>query len=52
MKIKKALETGAEVIGVTCLICKIMLSSAVTALGIEDKIKVKDISEILLHTIK
>jgi Fe-S oxidoreductase len=47
LRIKEALSVGAEVIATACPYCIQMLEDGRTALGVEDRIQVMDISEIL-----
>ena len=47
IRIKEAYATGAEVLAVACPICMTMLDDAVKVEGLEDKLGVKDIAEIV-----
>lgn len=47
VRVKQALEVGANVIAVACPFCLSMLEDAVKTLGYEDRIQVKDISELI-----
>jgi len=47
MRVREALETGAEILAVACPICYKMLDDAVKEEGAEEKIKVQDIAEIV-----
>ncbi|MBW2058662.1 MAG: (Fe-S)-binding protein [Deltaproteobacteria bacterium] len=47
VRIRQSLETGAEMVAVACPNCARMLDDAANAEGVEDKIVVKDIAEIL-----
>jgi Fe-S oxidoreductase len=47
VRVKQALEVGANVIAVACPFCLSMLEDAVKTLGYEGKIQVKDISELI-----
>lgn len=49
VRVKEALDTGAEILAVSCPICLIMLEDAVKTEGLDQEIKVKDISEILIE---
>ena len=51
IRIREALETGAEILAVACPICSKMLEDAVKEEGSEAKIKVKDIAEIVNQAI-
>jgi L-lactate dehydrogenase complex protein LldG len=46
-RILEAVETGAEILAVACPSCLIMLEEAVKDLGLDEKIQVKDITEII-----
>ena len=46
-RIREAYQTGANVLAVACPICLVMLSDAVKSEKLEDKLIVKDISEIV-----
>jgi Fe-S oxidoreductase len=52
IRIKEAMRTGAEVIATACPFCIRMLNDAVGKLGVENKIKVQDITELLLHAVE
>jgi len=47
----QALEVGANLIATACPWCHIMLENAVRDLGVEDKIRIMDISEILVEAL-
>ena len=51
VRIRQALETKAEIIAVACPNCAKMLEDAVKAEGVEERIAVKDISEILQEVV-
>lgn len=51
LRIKEAISTGANVIATSCPYCIQMLEDGRTALGVEDKIMVMDVSEILSSTL-
>ena len=51
IRIREVLETGAEVLAVACPICYKMLDDAVKEEGLEEKIKVKDIAQIVNQAI-
>lgn len=44
---EQALETGAETIATACPFCLTMMRDGVQSLGEEERVKVKDFSEIL-----
>jgi Fe-S oxidoreductase len=52
VRVREALETGAEVLAVACPICKCMLDDAVKDESLEGKIEVKDLAEIVLDAMK
>jgi Fe-S oxidoreductase len=47
VRVKEALEVGADTIATACPLCLIQLSSALKTLGLERQIVVKDITELL-----
>ncbi len=47
IRVREAVETGAEIIAVACPVCAIMLNEAVRGEGLEEKFAVKDISELI-----
>jgi Fe-S oxidoreductase len=49
VRIKEALETKARVIATACPYCIRMLDRAVRALGVEKRIAVQDVAQLLLH---
>jgi Fe-S oxidoreductase len=51
VRIKEALETGAEVIATACPYCIRTLNEAVAKLGVGNQIKVRDIAELLLQSV-
>jgi len=46
LRVKEALETGAEVLATACPFCLLTLEEAVKHLNADDKIRVMDIAEI------
>ncbi|MEM2103888.1 MAG: LUD domain-containing protein [Candidatus Bathyarchaeia archaeon] len=46
-RIREAFETGAEIVAVACPSCLVMLEEAVKEEGLDDKLSVKDIIEIV-----
>jgi Fe-S oxidoreductase len=44
--VREAHETGAEIMAVACPSCFTMLSDAIIAEGLEDKLVLKDIAEL------
>ena len=52
LRINQALKTGADVIATACPYCIRMLNEAIVELRVENKIKVQDISELLLASIE
>ena len=51
IRVRDALELGAEVIAVACPFCLLTLEDAVKAMDLEDKLRVMDIMEIINATI-
>ena len=51
MRVQEALGTGAEVIATACPYCIRMLTDAVRELGVENRIVVRDLAELLLQSI-
>jgi Fe-S oxidoreductase len=47
VRVREAAETGASVIAVACPACARMLDDAVKAEGLEDRLNVMDIAEII-----
>jgi len=52
LRIREALDTNAEILAVACPICKAMLEDAAKTEGLEGKIEVRDIAEIVLSSAK
>jgi Fe-S oxidoreductase len=48
LRVKEAYETGAEVLAVACPICTRMLFDAIKTEDLEDKLRLMDISELVL----
>lgn len=51
IRIKEAIGTGAEVIATACPYCIRMLNEAIAKLGVGNRIKVQDVTELLLQSI-
>ncbi len=51
MRVKEALETGAEILATACPFCLLTLDEAVKHLNAEDRIQVMDIAEIALEAL-
>ena len=51
IRVKEALGTGATVIATSCPYCIRMLNESITKLGVGSKIKVQDITELLLQSV-
>jgi len=51
LRIKQALAAGAEIIATACPYCTRMLNDAVTALGVQNQVAVRDIAVLLLNSI-
>jgi Fe-S oxidoreductase len=47
IRVREALETGAEIVAVACPSCMTMLEDATKAEGLEERLAVKDVAEIL-----
>ena len=52
LRIRQAMDTGAEVIATACPYCSRMLHEAVMTLGFQDQIRVQDVAELLIHSIE
>jgi Fe-S oxidoreductase len=52
LRVLEAMETSAEIIVTACPYCVQMLEASIIGLDIEEKIKVMEISEILLSSLK
>lgn len=51
VRVKQAVSTGADVLAVSCPWCHTMLENAIRDVEVEDRIKVMDVSEILLEAL-
>ena len=51
VRIKEALATGAEVIATSCPYCIRTLNEGITKLGVGNKIRVHDVTELLLQSV-
>ncbi len=51
LRVEDALNTGAEVIATACPYCIRMLNDAVRELGVQNKIAVQDLAELLLQSV-
>lgn len=51
VRVKNALEAGAEVLAVACPFCLLTFEDAVKTTGLEGKIEVLDIAEIVAQSI-
>jgi Fe-S oxidoreductase len=51
IRIKEAMDTGATVIATACPYCIRMLGEAIDKLGVEDRIQVQDLAELLLQSV-
>lgn len=47
VRVREAVDTGAEILAVSCPLCYKMLDDAIKAEGLDEKIRVKDIAEIV-----
>jgi Fe-S oxidoreductase len=52
VRIREALETGAQVVAVACPLCAKMLEDAIKAEDVQDRLAIKDISEIIQESIQ
>jgi Fe-S oxidoreductase len=50
IRVRQAVETGANILAVACPNCLIMLEDAIKAEGLEKKLLVRDISELLIDS--
>jgi Fe-S oxidoreductase len=50
-RVKEAAETGAEVLAVACPICAIMFEAAVISEHLENKLKIRDVAEIVMESL-
>lgn len=51
MRVKEALETGAQVLATACPFCNLMLVEAVKHLNVEERLQVMDIAEIAVQAL-
>jgi Fe-S oxidoreductase len=51
-RVTEALETGAHTLAVSCPTCAVMLGDAVKSARLDDRIQVKEISELIHHCLK
>ena len=51
IRVREAYDTGAEILAVACPACMIMFSDAIKTEGLEEKLAVKDISQIVNEAI-
>jgi len=51
-RVREAYEAGAEILAVACPSCLVMLEEAAKEEGLEDRLLVKDITEIVSSTLK
>ena len=52
IRVKEALETGAEIIATACPFCIRMLNEAIATLGVAQQIQVRDVAELLLESVE
>jgi len=52
LRVREALEVGAEVIATACPYCTFMLEDAVKVLDLEDEIAVQDVAELLAEAVE
>jgi len=51
IRVREACETGARILAVACPVCALMLNEAIKDEGIEEKLIVKDVSEIVRESL-
>jgi Fe-S oxidoreductase len=51
-RVREALANGAEIIATACPYCIRMLNDAIQTLGVQNKIQVRDVSELLLQSVE
>ena len=51
MRIKEALEVGANILAAACPYCMVMFEDSVLSMNKEDEIQVKDIAELVQEAI-
>jgi Fe-S oxidoreductase len=49
IRVKEALETGAEIVATACPFCLINMEDAVKMVGAEDLLEIKDLAELMLE---
>jgi Fe-S oxidoreductase len=52
LRVREALDTGADVIATACPYCVLMLEDAVKVLGVEKKIEILDVAELLAQSVE
>ena len=52
IRIREAADTGASIVAVACPNCMSMLEDALKTEGLEEKLRIRDISEIVSEVIK
>jgi Fe-S oxidoreductase len=50
--VEEALETGATILATACPYCIAMFEDSIRTLNADDKIKVKDVSELFLESLE
>ncbi len=51
LRVLEAMDTGAEIIATACPYCIRMLNEAIATLGVQQKIEVCDVAELLVRSI-
>jgi len=51
IRVREAVETGAEILAVACPLCAKMLEDGIRAEALEDRLLVKDVAEILIESL-
>ena len=52
IRLAEAQQTGATMVATACPFCKVMLETASVTAGQQDKVKVRDISELIRETMQ
>jgi Fe-S oxidoreductase len=52
IRVQEALDTGAEIIATACPYCIRMLNDAINTLGVQNKIHVRDVAELLFQSVE
>jgi Fe-S oxidoreductase len=52
VRIREAEATGAQIVATACPLCRIMLEDARKAAGLNEKLRIMDVNELVLHALK